>query len=91
MQTCRHSAVHTQGNIVWLEEHEILPTLLRANLHTRQYADLVGRVLKRLAPHERGIADTDLTFLWNLTQKVVQYMPGLSTSDHCELLRPHKW
>ena len=59
-----------QGNIVWLEEHEILPTLLRANLHTRQYADLVGRVLKRLAPHERGIADTDLTFLWNLTQKV---------------------
>ena len=28
-------------------------------------------MLKRLAPHERGIADTDLTFLWNLTQKVV--------------------
>lgn len=30
----------------------------------------MGRVLKRLAPHECGIADTDLTFLWNLTQKV---------------------
>jgi hypothetical protein len=59
-----------QGNVQWLQRGEVLPTLLRANLHTRQYADLVGRVLKRLAPHERGIADSDLTFLWNLTQKV---------------------
>ena len=48
----------------------MLPALLRANLHTRQYADLLGRVLKQLAPFPGGIADSDLTFLWDLTQKV---------------------
>lgn len=48
---------------------QVLPALLRANLHTRQYADLVGRVLRKLAPNG-GVADSDLTFLWDLAQKV---------------------
>ncbi len=47
----------------------MLPALLRANIHTQQYADLVGRVLRKLAPNG-GIADLDLTFLWDLAHKV---------------------
>ncbi len=58
-----------QATLEWLDAEEVLPALLRANLHTRQYADLVGRVLRKLAPNG-GVADSDLTFLWDLAQKV---------------------
>lgn len=31
-----------QNNAVWLSENGIIRKMLRANLHQRQYADLVG-------------------------------------------------
>ncbi len=60
----------------------MLPALLRANLHTRQYADLVGRVLRRLAP-AGGVADSDLTSLWDLAQKARLARASLPLSQLC--------
>ena len=51
----------------------VLAGLVRANLHTRQYADLVGRVLRRLAP-AGGVADADLAYLWDLAQKARRFL-----------------
>lgn len=47
----------------------MLEGLLRANLHQRQYADLVARVLSRLAS-SGGVSNGELSLLWNIAQKV---------------------
>ena len=46
----------------------MLEGLLRANLHQRQYADLVARVLSRLAS-SGGVSNDELSLLWNIAQK----------------------
>jgi len=57
-----------QSTISWLRESKVLEGLLRANLHQRQYADLVARVLSRLAA-SGGVSNDELSLLWNIAQK----------------------
>ncbi len=58
-----------QGTIAWLRDSKVLEGLLRANLHQRQYVDLVARVLSRLAA-SGGVSNDELSLLWNIAQKV---------------------
>lgn len=53
----------------------MLEGLLRANLHQRQYADLVARVLSRLAA-SGGVSNDELSLLWNIAQKVCRGAVG---------------
>lgn len=63
-----------QDTVSWLRNSEVLAALLAENLHQRQYADLVAKVLSRLAP-SGGVSDGDLDLLWGIAQKVTTGLP----------------
>jgi len=57
-----------QAAVAWLNERDVVPALLRAHLHQRQYMDQVQKVL-RILVQEAGLADAHLRLLWALTEK----------------------
>jgi len=64
----RGRGARAQAAVAWLNERDVVPALLRAHLHQRQYMDQVQKVL-RILVQEAGLADAHLRLLWALTEK----------------------